>query len=152
MCEYNFVSKFVACCTKSNANITIAKQPKGRNQSTYADCEILYNNEIVKIEAKLLKDTRSNSANFFNLLGEVMATDKKQGLLQSQGKNLKIYSAILIPYHSKSVFDGLWKKNISKITGNNYCSNFNVKYLFAYDINQQKIYVHLYDSIKNNWS
>ena len=66
MSEYNFVTKFINCYVKNNgANSAI--QAKGKNQSKYADCEITRNNEIVKIEAKVLKDTHSNSRIFIIL-------------------------------------------------------------------------------------
>ena len=121
MNEYNFVSKFVGTFNKSNTGMAV--QPTGKNQSTFSDCEIIFNSTIVKLEAKKLKDTRSNSANFFNLLGEIMAADKKISKLQTQPNwhSYNMCSGILIPDSSKSVFDKLWSKNISKSVGNIYC-------------------------------
>ena len=106
MNEYNFVSKFISSYAKNNGGHT-AVQPKGKNQSTHSDCEIIYKNDLLKIEAKLLKDTRSNSSNFFNLLGEAMTADKKSNIL-TQYKT--ICSAFLIPHSSKGTFDTLWQK------------------------------------------
>ena len=108
MCEYNFVSKFIALYAQSNG-VDTAVQPKGKNQSTYSDCEVIYNNNLLKIEAKLLKDTHSNSANFFNLLGEAMSADKKSNILTQYNT---VYSAFLIPHSSKGTFDTLWQKKI----------------------------------------
>ena len=150
MSEYNFVSKFIASYGKNNGTYT-AVQPRGKNQSTYADCEILYDNGIVKIEAKMFKDTRSNSAQFFNLLGEVLASDKKQSILANQVNSSTMCSAILVPLSSKGIFDNLWNKNISKDTGNIYCSKYKVKYLFAYDAINRTISVFSYRMSTNNW-
>ena len=83
--------------------------------------KLIYNNNLLKIEAKLLKDTRSNSANFFNLLGEAMSADKKSNILTQYNT---VYSAFLIPRSSKGTFDTLWQKKISVTVGNKYCNNF----------------------------
>ena len=148
MNEYNFVSKFISSYAKNNVGHTTA-QPKGKNQSTYSDCEIIYKNVLLKIEAKLLKDTRSNSSNFFNLLGEAMTADKKSNILTQNYETS--CSAFLIPHSSKGTFDILWKKNISVTVGNKYCNDFNVRYLLTYDHTKKTYSVFSYDNTCNCW-
>ena len=60
MSEYSFVQKFLAAYITNNGNGT-AIQATGKNQSKYADCEIVLQGTLVKLECKLLKDTRSNT-------------------------------------------------------------------------------------------
>ena len=147
MSEYNFVSKFIASYAKNNGNHT-AVQPKGKNQSTYSDCEIIYKNALLKIEAKLLRNTHWNSTNFYNLLGEVMTADKKTNILTQYNT---IYSAFLIPHSSKGTFDNLWQKKISVTVGNKYCNAFNIKYLLTYDQTNKNYSFFSYDSTNNCW-
>ena len=110
--------------------------------------KLIYNNNLLKIEAKLLKDTRSNSANFFNLLGEAMSADKKSNILTQYNT---VYSAFLIPRSSKGTFDTLWQKKISVTVGNKYCNNFNVKYLLTFDHTNKTYCIYSYDGINNCW-
>ena len=70
--EYDFVTAFVQSyqykriqSDKSNENLYAIQAP-GFNQSTYADCEIVCGNAIIKVEAKLLNDTLGNSSSFYN--------------------------------------------------------------------------------------
>ena len=151
MSEYNYITKFVNYCKK---NDIIATQPPGKNQSTYADCEIVLNeNEILKVEAKMLEDTRSNSVHFYNLIGELIGTSTKKSLLQENEDNKlkQTCVAILLPYNSKVVFDKLWSKNITKQNGNNYCKNFCVKHLITFDDVNQKMKVYSYCDGTNRW-
>lgn len=150
MNEYNYVQKFVSYCKAKNLK---AIQPSGKNQSTYADCEIVLNNaEILKIEAKMLKNTQSNSAQFYNLMGELIGVSGKNSLLQKNGCGCnQVCSAILLPCKSKYVFKKLWQKNITKTNGNRYCSNFNVKYLITFDEQVCCMRVYRYCSATNGW-
>ena len=150
MSEYNYITKFVNYC---NSNKMKAVQPMGKNQSTYADCEILLNNkDILKVEAKMLKNTHSNSVHFYNLLGELIGVSGKNSLLQKNGcKCNQLCSAILLPYNSKSVFDKLWQKNITQMNGNKYCSNFDVKYLITFDEQPCRMRIYTYCKFTNKW-
>lgn len=150
MSEYNYITKFVNYC---NANNIKAIQPMGKNQSIYADCEILLNNnEILKIEAKMLKNTHSNSVHFYNLLGELIGASGKNSLLQKNGYICNsLCSAILLPYNSKSTFDKLWKKNITQMNGNKYCSNFDVKYLITFADQPCRMRIYTYCNSTNRW-
>ena len=82
--EYDFVATFVEHyqlikTQEEHSSATLyAIQGNGYNQSKYADCEIVLNDEIVKIEAKMLNDTNANSTDFYNLIGEIIGTLKNQ--------------------------------------------------------------------------
>ena len=146
--EYKFITAFVE--SYRNAHSSKAVQPVGNNQSKYADCEIVLNNEIVKIEAKLLNDTNSNSTDFYNLIGEIIGTLKKPSLLKEQGESFNEVVGFLVPFESKTVFYSLWQKNI-KPNGVKYCSAFNVKYLLVYNQITSKIDVLTFDTNNDEW-
>ena len=151
MSEYNFVTKFVSCYIRQNG-LNSAIQPKGKNQSKNADCEVVRNNEIIMIEAKLLKDNRSNSTHFYNLVGELIGTSHKGSLLQNNGyTTYQKCGAFLIPSDSKTVFDDLWQKNISPNNGINYCNDFAVKYLILFDMHNGAIKFLSYCTVNNRW-
>ena len=151
MSEYNFVTKFINCYNKNN-NVNSAIQPKGKNQSKYADCEIIRENEIVKVEAKILKDTHSNSTNFYNLMGEIIGTCSKESLFQHNGRLItQTCVAFLIPHNSKYIFDKLWQKKIEPSNGFKYCSNFGVKYLISFDVQNETIRYFSYCQKTNRW-
>ena len=156
MNEYKFVSKFVDSYKRYYKLEAI--QASGKNQSSYADCEIYYNGSIIKLEAKKLMDTRTNSVHFYNLLGEVIGTLSKPSLLQQNSllqqkiKNAFITVGILIPHQCKSVFDSLWSKKIAKKYGNLLCFSFGVSNLFTYDVSNKAIRKYIYDFSNNNWT
>lgn len=148
MSEYNFITKFVNYCNNNNLK---AVQPMGKNQSTYADCEMILNNEILKIETKLLKNVHSNSVHFYNLIGELIGTSGKNSLLnKSEYKNNKTSVNILLPTKSKSIFDKLRQKNITKVNGIKYCYNFNIRNLIAFDENSLHMQIY-YCPVRNQW-
>lgn len=149
MSEYNFITKFVSEYRKKKDNES-AEQPKGKNQSKYADCEVVYKNEILKVEAKMLRDTRSNSSQFYNLLGEAIGTSRKCRLLEEKDGEKCESIAFLIPEKSKMIFDSLWNKKISREAGEKYCSEFNVRYLITFDEKQNIKFFH-YCQSKNGW-
>ena len=143
--EFNFVQLFVQTYQEKKKQGTYDKetlysiQAPGVNQSTYADCEIVCGNAIIKVEAKLLNDTLGNSSSFYNLIGELIGVINKPSLLQTKGVTTKeISNGILIPEESKTKFVELWKKNI-KPNGVKYCKAFNVKYLITFDESNKNI-------------
>ena len=131
--EYSFVESFIQCyqlnqTSQANTSQSLcAIQASGSNQSTYADCEIVYEKKVIKIEAKMLKDGRNNSGSFYNLIGELIGTVKKPSLLQANGVAIEdVIIGILIPEKSKTTFTQLWNDNI-KPNGIKYCNAFNIK-------------------------
>lgn len=155
--EYDFVQLFVETYRDKKKQGTDDKetlysiQAPGFNQSTYADCEIVCGNAIIKVEAKLLNDTLGNSSSFYNLIGELIGVINKPSLLQTNGVATKdIANGILIPEESKTKFVELWKKNI-KPNGAKYCKAFNVKYLITFDKLSKNIQFFSLDEESDEW-
>ena len=147
MSEYNFISSFISTFQKQYQSKN-AKKPKGKNQSTYADCEIIYNSTKIMIECKLLKDTHSNSSSFFSLLGEIIGLSTKESLFSGNHNNA---TGILIPEESSKTFFNLWKKNISVEAGNAFVESYKLHYLIMYSENGKKITLLRYDKTNNKW-
>ena len=150
MSEYCFVHKFVETYIANNGNNTACRAP-GKNQSTYADCEMVHCGDLVKLECKLLKDTRSNSRNFYNMLGEVIGTSAKPSLLDKPGSYSCVKNGFLIPKSSENIFRSLWRKNITVTNGNNYCRDFDVTYLVVFDLAIKQYKIKQYNPVKNDW-
>ena len=155
--EYCFVESFIKCYQlkqTAQANKTQplwAVQASGSNQSTYADCEIVYDNRVVKIEAKRLQDGHNNSGSFYNLIGELIGVINKPSLLRTKGVTVEdVVIGILIPENSKSTFDELWNDNI-KPNGIKYCNAFNIKHLITFDETSKNIQFFSFDEEKDEW-
>jgi hypothetical protein len=151
MSEYSFVQKFLAAYVTSNGNGSAIQAP-GKNQSTYADCEIVFQGTLVKLECKLLKDTRSNSRNFYNMLGETIGTSAKPSLLEKSGGMYPcVKNGFLIPANSENTFASLWQKNVTAKNGNSYSRDFNVVYLVLFNSASKQYVIKQYDTNNNSW-
>ena len=149
--EQAFVENFTNCFAQLYDENSVTT-PRASNQSTYTDCEVILENEVVKIEAKLLNDNGNNSSNFYNLLGEIIGAIKKDSCLKKVGRDTKKEClAFLIPASSKETFDKLWEKNIGRETGQKYCNSFNVKYLITFDTEKQRITKYSFNPELNLW-
>lgn len=145
--EIKFVESFINTY-KYVYSTNLAEVPNGKNQSTYADCEIVYNDHLIKIEAKLLNDIRNNSGEFHKLLGELITTHNKASKIKSQ--NTKECMGILIPVDKKNTFLKYWQRINSK-DAKVFCEFFDLRYLILFDCKTKDIWFQLYDIKTNTW-
>ena len=145
--EIEFIEAF---CKKYNEFYGQAKFIKKSNQSKYADCEIMFWDELIKLECKLFNDTRNNSSKFYNLLGELIGTYTKSTLIgQNPLKFPKL--GILISKKHETEFNKLWEKNIDLHISGKYCTMLNLDYLVIFSNSTKNIEIKKYNFKTNYW-
>lgn len=101
------------------------------NQSKMADCELEYNKEYVKLEAKVFKDTRSNSNNIHKMFTQILTNRKKVAFKNINNLNVS-YGFLFDKRYIEYVKNKLKKEFIeSDLLVFEEC--FELKYVFIYD-------------------
>ena len=143
--EYEFTKCFVEEYKSKNK---LAFIPSASNQSTYADCEIIYDKEHIKFEAKMFNFTNSNSGEFYKMLGELITLRNKTQYIKNPTCDEVL--GILIPNTSEQTFLKLWK-NLDANDARKYCLMFDLKYLVLFDFNKKNYSFKSYSYDNNCW-
>ena len=135
--EKELVQKFEKVF-KNNLRNNFIEIGKSNNQSVQADIELEYNEEYVKLEAKVFNDTRNNSGNFSKIFGQTLFNRYLYPI--NNKNNLAIKYGFL--FDKQDVYK--IQKYIKKCDINDlvqYGQDFEVEYVFIYDDNIKIIIV-----------
>lgn len=102
-----------------------------KNQSKIADCELEYDDEYVKLEAKVFDDTRSNSNNIHKMFTQVL-TDRNKNCFNNI-KNLDVKYGFLFKSSNIEYVKDKLKKEFVKNDLIVFEEQFELKYVFIYD-------------------
>ncbi len=127
--EAEFVQKFIENLQKKGIP---AEKHFCSNQSEYADCEIIFDNEHIQIEAKMLSDPRNSSNQMHMLFGELLADRNRKKILSSDVDRSAL--GILIPERSFQCFKELWNRYKSEDM-EIFCREYQLHYLILFGEN-----------------
>jgi hypothetical protein len=123
-----FVQKFGEYC-KADKDIKLIHIEEDK-KSTHMDCELIYHDEYIRLEAKLFNDTRSRSQKSLLIFGGIL---KGRNLIKAIRTNKQpVFYGILIRYSQIKEAKRLFKA-ISDDDWNKFGVVFDTKYVFVYD-------------------
>lgn len=135
MTELQFVSKFQEYCDK-HKDINFIHIEKD-SCSNHMDCEIEYKNEYIRLEAKVLNDTRNNSQKLLKTYGGLL---KGRNLEQAKDSNYTTVYGVLVRKSQENIAMRIFKA-IDVIDWNLFGKSFDVRYIFIFDDRNNKLYI-----------
>lgn len=133
MNEKEFVLKFKEVCNKNEVIKVVHTEEN--SQSKHMDCELVYDKQYVRLEAKFLSDTRNNSQKVLKIFGGLM---KGRRLPAAKSTKYPICYGILLSEDQLETALRIFKF-ISFNDWNLFGESFEVKYIFIFDYIRGKV-------------
>ena len=129
MKEEELTNKFKNCYkTKYPDKFIFIGKP---NQSTYADCELEYENKYIKLEAKVFSNRSSSSIDFSKIFGQVLKNRKSNPIYNKNNYDIEygfLFNLEDIEYIKNKIKKEFIKNDLIK-----FGKHFKVKNVFIYD-------------------
>lgn len=109
------------------------------NQSKHMDCELLYKNKYVKVEAKQFNDTRNASQKFLVIFGGILKGRSLPIVSQDLEDFPEVYGVMIESKYLERIREYI--EEIDEKDWSEFGRIFEVEYFFVVDVDQEKIEV-----------